>query len=100
MSNNLNHTPNNQDVEIYQQIIRLIQMLQLRASQISTIDHEEPIMLTIRECVEKYDNVTDYTLRKLSKQGKIASIRAGASGKGKILINMHSLEAYLNGFRR
>ena len=99
MSNNLNHTPNNQDVEIYQQIIRLIQMLQLRASQISTIDHEEPIMLTIRECVEKYDNVTDYTLRKLSKQGKIASIRAGASGNGKILINMHSLEAYLNGFR-
>lgn len=87
---------NHDDAEIYQQIIKLIQVLQLRASQMSTAEHEEPIMLAISECVKRY-GLSDYTLRKLSKQGKIASIRAGETGNGKILINMHSLEAYLNG---
>ena len=86
------------DTEIYQQIINLLQVLQLRASQISTTDEQNKsvAMLTIKQAVKKY-SISEYTLRKLISQNKIIYIRTGMGENGKILIYAASLDAYLNG---
>ena len=51
-------------------------------------------MLTIKECKELVQGVSEHTIRKLAKQGKIKSVRAGEGKRGKILISKDSFLDY------
>ena len=51
-------------------------------------------MLTIKECTEAVKGLSEHTVRKLIKQGKLPYMRTGEGRKGKILINKADLIAY------
>ena len=51
-------------------------------------------MLTIKESAELIDGLSEHTVRKLVKQGKVKSIRTGEGRNGKILVNKADLLAY------
>ncbi|MGN1103208.1 MAG: helix-turn-helix domain-containing protein [Huintestinicola sp.] len=51
-------------------------------------------MLTIKECTEVIQELSEHTVRQLVKQEKIKSIRTGEGIKGKILVNKADLLAY------
>ena len=55
-----------------------------------------PEMLTIKECFDLVPGLSEYSIRKLVKQGKVKYIRAGEGNNGKILVNKNSLIDYLN----
>jgi hypothetical protein len=52
-------------------------------------------MLTIKECAALVDGLSEYTVRMLCTQDKIAHVRAGAGRNGKILVSKVSLLRYL-----
>lgn len=54
-------------------------------------------MLTVKECTEAVKGLSEHTVRKLIKQGKLPYLRTGDGVKGKILINKADLLAYFNG---
>ena len=51
-------------------------------------------LLAIKEAVKTINGLTEGTLRKLIKQGKISHIRAGEGKRGKILIPKNALIRY------
>lgn len=51
-------------------------------------------MLTIKECTQVIDGVSEHTVRILVKRGDIPSIRAGIGKNGKILIPEKELVRY------
>ena len=53
-------------------------------------------MLTIKECTELVNGLSEHTIRQLVKQNKIPYVRAGQCKRGKILINKTDLLDYLN----
>ncbi len=54
-----------------------------------------PVMLTIKECVEQFDCLKEFTVRWLVKNNKVKYIRPGDTGKGRVLINRDSIVEYL-----
>ena len=54
-------------------------------------------MLTIKECTEVIQGLSEHTIRQLVKQGKVKSVRTGEGKNGKILVNKADLIAYFNG---
>ena len=54
-------------------------------------------MLTVKECTEAVKGLSEHTVRKLIKQGKLPYLRTGDGVKGKMLINKADLLAYCNG---
>ena len=54
-------------------------------------------MLTIKECTEVIQGLSEHTVRQLVKQGKVKSVRTGEGKNGKILVNKADLIAYFNG---
>ena len=54
-------------------------------------------MLTIKECTEVIQGLSEHTVRQLVKQGKVKSVRTGEGKNGKILVNKADLVAYFNG---
>ena len=54
-------------------------------------------MLTVRECTEAVKGLSEHTVRKLIKQGKLPYLRTGDGVNGKMLINKADLLAYFNG---
>ncbi|EXM39926.1 MerR family transcriptional regulator [Ruminococcus albus SY3] len=48
-------------------------------------------MLTIKECTQQFEGISEHTIRQLALRGEIASFRAGTGKNGKILINKTSL---------
>ena len=54
-------------------------------------------MLTIKESAELISGLSEHTVRQLTKQGKVKSVRTGAGRNGKILVNKADLIAYFNG---
>ena len=53
-------------------------------------------MLTIKECTELVNGLSEHTVRQLVMQDKIPYVRAGQSKRGKILISKTDLLDYLN----
>ena len=53
-------------------------------------------MLTVKECTEAVKGLSEHTVRKLIKQGKLPYLRTGDGVKGKMLINKSDLLAYFN----
>ena len=58
---------------------------------------EKVEMLTIRECTEVVQGLSEHTVRQLVAQGKVKSVRTGEGKSGKILVNKADLVAYFNG---
>ena len=56
-------------------------------------------MLTIKECTELVNGLSEHTVRQLVKQNKIPYVRAGKGKNGKILIAKSELMSYLNGYQ-
>ncbi|MCI5794773.1 MAG: plasmid recombination protein [Ruminococcus sp.] len=54
-------------------------------------------MLTVKECTEAVRGLSEHTVRKLIKQGKLPYLRTGDGVNGKMLINKADLLAYFNG---
>lgn len=51
-------------------------------------------MLTVKECTETVNGLSEHTVRQLIKQSKLPFIRTGAGKNGKILINKTALLNY------
>ena len=51
-------------------------------------------MLTIKECADVIQGLSEHTVRHLVKQGKVRSFRTGKGRSGKILVNKEDLIAY------
>lgn len=51
-------------------------------------------MLTIKECAEIIQGLSEHTVRQLVAQGKVKSVRTGEGKRGKILVNKADLVAY------
>lgn len=66
-----------------------------QAAKAPTADKVE--MLTIKECTEAVRGLSEHTVRKLIKQGKLPYLRTGDGVNGKMLINKADLLAYFNG---
>ena len=58
---------------------------------------EKVKMLTVKECTELIDGLSEHTVRQLVKQGKVKSVRTGAGRNGKILVNKADLVEYFQG---
>ena len=48
-------------------------------------------LLTVKECTQQFEGISEHTIRQLAARGEIISVRAGAGKHGKILINKASL---------
>lgn len=86
--------------EVITQIAQLLEKLidtdseVLEASPAPAVD--EPVeMLTIKECAQLVNGLSEHTVRHLVMQDKVASIRTGVGKNGKILVNKMSLLKYL-----
>lgn len=55
---------------------------------------EKVKMLTIKECTELIEGLSEHTVRKLVAQNKLKYIRTGEGVRGKILINKADLMKY------
>ena len=51
-------------------------------------------MLTIKECADVIQGLSEHTVRQLVRQGKVKSFRTGIGKSGKILVNKEDLIAY------
>jgi hypothetical protein rflaF_11304 len=58
---------------------------------------EKVEMLTIKECPNVIQGLTEHTVRQLVAQGKVKSVRTGEGKRGKILVNKADLVAYFKG---
>lgn len=54
-------------------------------------------LLTIKECAEAVNGLSEHTVRQLIAQGKLPHIRTGAGKRGKILIPKAALLEYFGG---
>lgn len=52
-------------------------------------------MLTVKECAELVNGLSEHTVRQLVAQDKVAFVRAGSGVRGKILVSKASLLKYL-----
>ena len=53
-------------------------------------------MLTIKECTEAVQGVSEHSIRQIVAQGKVKSVRTGEGKNGKILVNKADLLAYFD----
>lgn len=67
------------------------------SNNVAEVKSEAVEMLTVKECTEAVKGLSEHTVRKLIKQGKLPYLRAGDGVKGKMLINKADLLAYFNG---
>ena len=54
-------------------------------------------MLTIKECTELIEGISEHSIRMLIAQGKIKAFRTGEGVRGKYLVNKESLLGYFSG---
>ena len=57
----------------------------------TTAPKAPPEMLSVKECTQQFEGISEHTIRQLAARGEIISVRAGAGKHGKILINKASL---------
>ncbi len=70
--------------------------INLGALEIENRNVEEVEMLTIKECMETINGLTENTIRQMVLQNKIKHIRTGQGKRGKILINKVDLIKYFS----
>ncbi len=86
---------------IFEELIALQESIDGDAVSVPT-KGKEPVpekveMLTIKECTEVVQGLSEHTARQFVAQGKVKSVRTGEGKRGKILVNKADLVAYFNG---
>lgn len=89
----MTETQNNRTNEIIDELMALLTKLQyeLPVKNEPLQKDEKTEMLTVKECCQEIDCISEYTVRLLALEGKIKSVRLGKNGRGKILIDKQSL---------
>ncbi|MDE5577884.1 MAG: helix-turn-helix domain-containing protein [Oscillospiraceae bacterium] len=90
----------NSKQELISKIVTLLNELieiEEKSSTKSPKPDEKIEMLTIKECTELVNGLSEHTVRQLVMQDKIPYVRAGKGKNGKILIAKSALMSYLNG---
>ena len=90
----------NSKQELISKIVTLLNELieiEEKSSTKSPKPDEKIEMLTIKECTELVNGLSEHTVRRLVMQDKIPYVRAGKGKNGKILIAKSALMSYLNG---
>ena len=91
-------TTNRKNELIAQLVSILSELIEANDSeQVSEIKSDAVEMLTVKECTEAVRGLSEHTVRKLIKQGKLQYLRTGDVENGKMLINKADLLAYFNG---
>ena len=67
------------------------------SNNVAEVKSEAVEMLTVKECTEAVKGLSEHTVRKLIKQGKLPYLRTGDGVNGKMLINKADLLAYFKG---
>ena len=87
----------NRKNELIAQLVNILSELIETNDSDTTVTPSAVEMLTIRECTEAVKGLSEHTVRKLIKQGKLPYLRTGDGVNGKMLINKADLLAYFNG---
>ena len=83
---------------ILELLIQLTEDVENSVPQTTTTPTSNKVeMLTIKECTEVIQGLSEHTVRHLVKQGKVKSVRTGEGRNGKILVNKADLIDYFNG---
>lgn len=88
----------NRKNELIAQLVNILsELIEANDSEkVSEVKSDAVEMLTVKECTEAVKGLSEHTVRKLIKQGKLPYLRAGDGVKGKMLINKADLLAYFN----
>ena len=85
---------------IFDELVALQESIKKDAADTSNADSavvpQKVELLTIKECADMIDGLSEHTVRQLVKQGKVKSIRTGEGKNGKILVNKADLIAYFS----
>lgn len=77
------------------QMIEMLYHLKEHDIQKEPVKKAPTEILTIKECANVVQGVSEHSIRMLVAQGKVKSVRVGEKGKrGKILVNKADLKAY------
>ena len=77
-------------------IASILQMLDRLSDDSEQSKPQHPVeMLTITECTELVRGLSAHTVRRLVAQNKVKHFRTGEGKRGKILVNMDDLLAFL-----
>ena len=89
----------NRKNELIAQLVNILsELIEANDSeQVAEVSTNAVEMLTVRECTEAVKGLSEHTVRKLIKQGKLPYLRTGDGVNGKMLINKADLLAYFNG---
>ena len=89
----------NRKNELIAQLVNILsELIEANDSeQVAEVSTNAVEMLTVRECTEAVKGLSEHTVRKLIKQGKLPYLRTGDGVNGKMLINKANLLAYFNG---
>ena len=91
-------TTNRKNELIAQLVSILSELIEANDSeQVNEVSPSAVEMLTVKECTEAVRGLSEHTVRKLIKQGKLPYLRTGEGMNGKMLINKADLLAYFNG---
>ena len=91
-------TTNRKNELIAQLVNNLSELIEANDSeQVTEVSTGAVEMLTVKECTEAVRGLSEHTVRKLIKQGKLPYLRTGDGVNGKMLINKADLLAYFNG---
>lgn len=85
-----------QKKEIIDKIISLLVQLNEEETPQQTTKAQSVEMLTIKECTDVIQGLSEHTVRQLIAQNKIKYIRTGQGKRGKILVNKADLVDYFN----
>ena len=81
--------------EIVDNIMALL--IELTETEDVPVTKEKPVqMLTIKECTDVIQGLSEHTVRQLVAQNKVKFVRTGQGKRGKILVNKSDLVAYFN----
>ena len=85
---------------IFDELVALQESIKKDATDTSNADNtavpQKVELLTIKECADMIDGLSEHTVRQMVKQGKVKSIRTGVGKNGKILINKADFITYFN----
>ena len=86
----------NRKNELIAQLVNILsELIEANDSdQVAEVKSEAVEMLTVKECTELIDGLSEHTVRMLVAQNKIKYIRTGEGVRGKILVNKADLLNY------
>lgn len=90
-------TTNRKNELIAQLVSILSELIEANDSdQVAEVSPSAVEMLTVKKCIEAVKGLSEHTVRKLIKQGKLPYLRAGDGHRGKMLVNKADLLDYFS----